>query len=361
MRKILFCAVDVGGRIGQYSKILQRLHGSSVKCESFVKYAVSQKHFENQYTRVYQFREKSSLLQWWLSLRHFLWALFRFKVIYIISGENILTHKLLGLELWTYKLFGKKVVMHFVGSDIRNTNYLIWKNFHAAGKTSEPAPPLQSPLQIKRCQLAEKYASKILVSTPDLLQFFSHGRAIHIPVFLDLVPEGRETSERKDTTVLFAPSHVHIKGADVISPLLAKLSGMDRIKVVDTTMMDTPDKPDMQYKLTRYELLDLYQQADVIVDQVIIGWYGLQAVEALAHGLLPVVRVDQKLVSHLPEDYPMITFSDIESLEVALKEAIGKIQSGVWNKATGKAWVEKYHNAETSTELDALLNWMAVG
>ncbi len=359
MRKILFCAVDVGGRICQYTKILEERYGTRVKCESFVKYAVSQSHFKSNYTRVYQFREKSSLAQWWLSLRHFLWALFRFDVIYIISGENILTHKLLAFELWSYRLFGKKIVMHFVGSDIRNTAHLIWQNFAHAGKTDEPEPAAQTSQQIHRCRLAEKYAHKILVSTPDLLSFFTEGKAEYIPVFLDVEAEGSASSGGEDVTVLFAPSHIHVKGADVVSPVLDKIAQREGVSLIDTTLMDTADKPDQQYKLTRYELLEYYKSAGVLIDQVIIGWYGLQAIEALAFGLLPVVRIDQTVESHLNEDCPMITFSDISSLEEAIIRAIEMKQKGEWDAARARTWVAENHSADASDQLGNLLAWIA--
>ena len=62
--------------------------------------------------------------------------------------------------------------MHFVGADIRSNEYLVDKNTNLKdflhGKKIET--PISEPFQIKLIRLAKKYASEIIVSTPDLLK-----------------------------------------------------------------------------------------------------------------------------------------------------------------------------------------------
>ena len=74
------------------------------------------------------------------------------------------------------------------------------------------------------------------------------------------------------------------------------------------------------YSATRYELFSYYKEADIVIDQMIIGWYGLLTVEALAAGNMVVAYIEESLKEQLFPDCP-IKIADLNSLESKIGRA----------------------------------------
>lgn len=286
-KRILFGAVDIGYRIEHYSKFIKENFDDVLEAESFSKYKLPESHYKTNYTYVCDVTKESKFKVYVYTFFFFLKALFRYDIFHFLSGETILPWKLRGFELACYKLFGKKIIMHFVGSDIRSEEYLFEKNENLEAflkGTYQMQSPISSDIQLKLIQQARKYAHSILVSTPDLLQIIPE--AMYLPVFLD--PENLDYEKRSKTSnitgqisILHSPSASRTKGSKYLEQIFVNLENKfgDKIKFI------TPQKNlnNIQgYAATRYELLSLMSEADIVIDQLLIGWYGLKAVEALS-------------------------------------------------------------------------------
>jgi hypothetical protein len=359
-RKILFAAVDVGYRIELYTQFIKKHFSNQLEAESLVIYKIPQAHYQTSYTREFDFEGLGSLKKWTRSALNFFFCLFRYDVFHFISGETLLTRKLMGFELFMYKLFGKRVVMHFVGADIRSVAYSQWKekNIEAflAGKDDFPKT---TPWQKKLLRLSKKYADKILVSTPDLKDLLSE--AIYYPVMLDLEKFQKELSgvaqsrtNKEEIVILHSPSNksIHIKGTQYINKILEKLANdsSNRIRLI-LPAEEIKERPS-SYSATRYEMFGYYQEADIVIDQMIIGWYGLKSVEALAAGKQVICYIDEHLESFLFPGCPILR-ADIHSLENVILQAIERIRSGKTDAAAQVEWVKHYHSIEQNH--DALL------
>ena len=292
------------------------------------------------------------------SLFFFLRALFRYDIFHFLSGETILTRKLQGFELCVYKLLGKKVIMHFVGADIRSNNYLLIKNDHledflAGKKLNHPKSELYQQKLIKR---SRKYADKIIVSTPDLLQIIPE--SLYIPVVIDLetiVPHFNTLASNMRKTpirIFHSPSGTKTKGSQHIHRILERLKQdfPDKLELI-LPSLNRNDK-DYSYALTRYELLNTLNEVDIVIDQMLIGWYGLKSLEALAAGCEVVCYLDKEVAQNKFPDSP-IHESSILELEAVLRELIERLLINNDRSARRDiqlSWIRKYHIIERYSE-----------
>jgi hypothetical protein len=245
-----------------------------------------------------------------------------------------------------YKLLGKKVIMHFVGADIRSVNYLDWKSQYMedylAGKPSPES--LSLPYQKALIQDALDYANTILVSTPDLLDIIPS--AIYLPVFLNWehLPERTPKAPCPPLKILFSPSGTRTKGNQYI------YAALDRLKETYGNRVEiyTPgneNKEHFQYSTTRYDLLQKMGSYHIVIDQMLIGWYGLKTVEALAMGCTVICYIDTQYKPYLSPHSPIVE-ADIHSLYDILVDHIVS-----YRPHDSTTWIQKYHYISAYSKL----------
>jgi hypothetical protein len=351
--KILFGTVDVGYRIELYTKFIKKKFADKLKAESLVISMVPRQHYETRYDYEYNLFGKFFLYRWMQSLVNFIKCLFRYDIFHFISGETLLTRKLRHWEFRVYKLFGKRVIMHFVGADIRSVPYTQWKEKnifqYLQGKDDFPK---SEPWQKKLIRDAEQFADYILVSTPDLLELIPS--AHYFPVLLDLDKfqselDPIETAKKisGEIVILHCPTNAtqNLKGTVHIEPVLEKIVAESKYNI--RLIRPYKDKKGTYtYTTSRYELFKLFKEADIVIDQMVIGWYGLLSVEALAAGKQVICYVDEKLKRYLFPGSPIL-LADINELEKTLTACIEEHANG--NKtdvAAQRAWLKKYYSIE---------------
>lgn len=349
-KRLLFGAMDIGYRINHYSEFIKAEFGDKLIAESFSKYKLPESHYDTSYTYTCEIEKKSALFVYSYTALFFIRALFRYQVLHFFSGETILPWKLRGFELACYKLLGKKIIMHFVGSDIRSEDYLKEKNDHLEeylrGKY-QLKTPVSSQLQKKLIRQVRKNAATIIVSTPDLLQIIPE--ATYIPVFLDFGHFVYEDSEKSSVTkgivsILHSPSAAKTKGSGHLNKIFENLKKEFGESVEFITPVSEL-KEIKSYPTTRYDLLNRMAESNIVIDQFVIGWYGLKAVEALMLNCEVICFIEDGLLEHLPPDSP-ITNSNILNVESKLRELIKKILSNGSVKSEKQEYVKMHHNIQ---------------
>lgn len=126
----------------------------------------------------------------------------------------------------------------------------------------------------QRIRLFDRYADLIYSTNPDLMWVLPE-RAKFVPYAhfnpYEVTPIYNKSNKRP--VLLHAPSHRGAKGTKYI------LDAVDRLKS-DGVSFDFK----LVENLSNEEALKLYKKADLIVDQLLAGWYGGFAVEAMALG-----------------------------------------------------------------------------
>ena len=354
--KILFAAVDIGWRIEHYSAFLKVNFGKKVISQSFVKYAVNKKQYRTKYTYNIQFSDLHPISQYFASISFFLFALIKYNTFYFLSGETILTRKLRHIEFKIYKLLNKKVIMHFVGSDIRDPNYVIWKEKNIVGYLNgKKTHQITQSWQDKLIADSLFYANEILVSTPDLLKIIPSAK--YYPVVIDFIKFQKDINssviptnsffKTKKIRILHSPSLDKIKGSSLIKESIKELSkDSDKFEFIYTP--DLKINTNSNYAVTRYQLFKLYMEADIVIDQMTIGWYGLQSIEAILGGCHVFCYIENNLRDQLFPKCP-IHATDAINLKTDLLKLITNYYEPKYSEDL--SWVKRHHSIEENNEI----------
>lgn len=208
------------------------------------------------------------------------------------------------------RLFGKKSVMHYLGSDIR-------------GKTPE------------QLSLGKKAGAEI-VGSFDAIRWVPEAEVIPPGVDLSRISPA-PPSDRERPVVLHAPSSRRRKGTEHV---LAAVEGLDAdIELVEGLHHD--------------DAFERYRNADIVVDQLNAGWYGLFAIECMALGKPVVAFLHDEAVRRTNEAFATtvpIVSATAETLRERLRPLVADAAERRRLGAASRAYVERVHDLERVTD-----------
>jgi len=201
---------------------------------------------------------------------------------------------------------GKRSVMHFLGSDIR-------------GK-----PPAQ-------LAWADRAGAKI-VGSYDALRWVPDADVV--PPGIDLADyRPRAPSDAERPIVVHAPSARRRKGTKEVIAACAQLPV--ELEIVEGLQHD--------------EARRRYERADIVVDQLNAGWYGLFAIEAMALGKPVVTFLHDEAVARTEEAFgtkvPIVN-ATAETLVERLRPLVEDAELRRSVGAASRAYVELVHDAD---------------
>jgi glycosyltransferase involved in cell wall biosynthesis len=238
---------------------------------------------------------------------------------------------------------GVRVGLVLHGSEIRDPRR------HAA---EQPWSPFRDPddlltvsLQRRRDTLAplvRAFDGPVLVATPDLLDDVPD--AVWLPLAVDT---GTWSSERPVLVddvplVLHAPSHSALKGTEGVERALLPLAEAgairyERVEGVPPSRMG-----------------EVLAAADIVIDQLPIGSYGVLACEAMASGRVVVGRVDERTRARVLEatglDVPVVD-ADPDNLADVVLGLLADRDAARERAAAGARFVAEVHDGRASARV----------
>jgi hypothetical protein len=199
-------------------------------------------------------------------------------------------------DLPLLKSMGKRIVFHFHGCDIRNRARM--RATHALATCTECDPFCRPWHQDWLRQQAERYADRCFFSTLDLAE--SAPGAAHLPLAMDVerwscaagtlpLPDfDRRDGVRGPVVIAHAPTNRLIKGTRHVEAAVAELraEGLNvELRLIEKQPWAT--------------VPEFLSGADILVDQLMMGWYGLLAMEGMAAGRAVVAHLRGDFVEHL--------------------------------------------------------------
>jgi glycosyltransferase involved in cell wall biosynthesis len=139
------------------------------------------------------------------------------------------------------------------------------------------------------------------------------------------------SADTKRPVIVHAPSSRRRKGTEHV---VAAVEGLDAdIRIVEG--------------LTHDEAFELYREADIVVDQLNAGWYGVFAIEAMALGKPVVTFLHDEAVRRTEEAFGLpvpIVGATKESLRDALRPLVDSPDERRRVGAASRAYAEEVHD-----------------
>jgi len=196
---------------------------------------------------------------------------FKYNTFHFYYGTSLLPRQ---LDLPFYRLFGKKVIFHYLGKDVKLYKQSIEKyeisNMAYSCGTHEEALKADNR-KSRRLKYETKYADLQFVCSPVYSEFVPN--SILIPLAIDLNEYTHTEKEITDELVIMhAPTSRDNKGTSFIINAIDKLlSEGHKIKFL------------LCENIPHNVLKQKYKECDIFIDQV-LGGYGTAAIEAMAIG-----------------------------------------------------------------------------
>ncbi|MBU0696740.1 MAG: hypothetical protein KKE39_09495 [Bacteroidetes bacterium] len=255
------------------------------------------------------------------------------------------------LESKLYKLSGTKIVVMPYGGDVYNMfncNNLQLKHAMAADYPQYHKSNQKVQTQIMRWS----NAADLVISGCDWVDYMHHWDKLMIAHFSidlerfenlrELNPIKREFTNEKPLRILHAPNHKTIKGTSYIQQAIDELSAEGY-----------PVELVFLQKRPNHEIIEEISKADIVADQLVIGWYAMFALESMALAKPVICYLREDLINlylfagllQCREEIPFLN-SDVFNFKQLLKDVLdGKIDLTISSRKSFE-YVSKYHSIQ---------------
>lgn len=240
-------------------------------------------------------------------------------------------------DLAILKFFRKKIFMEFHGSDLRDTIRAHEINPYDI-ETEQGLTPRHQKLILSAC----KFADGIILHDDELIPYLpeNHPPIFVVPLRIDPydIAVSEQTYKNEKITIVHAPTNRQLKGSDYIEDAIHDLQQEIDINYVRVENMK------------RKEAFDIYQNADIIIDQIRIGTYGVFAIEGMAMAKPVITYLMPSMELALPEELPIVS-ANKDTIKQKLKELISNEEARKSIGEKGRIYAETYHDYRINSKL----------
>lgn len=269
-----------------------------------------------------------SIVRKYKRLKLLLSFFFKYDIFHFYFGRTLLPHN---IDAPFYRIFGKKVLMEYLGTDVD-----LWLGLNGVDWRGRPVDRVKL---VKRVKKQANQFERQLVCGPQYYEFVDN--SIIVPLAIDINDYSYHPLKIKDghvLTIMHCPTDRKAKKSDYIEAALEKLKSDGYI---------------FEYKcvtgVTHEQLKIEYLSSDIVIDQL-NQWWGTASIEAMALGR-PVIAGYHPHLCHYDSRYenlPIIN-ADIYNIYDVLKDVLdGKYNLEKLGEASRK-YVERTHDVEVLT------------
>ena len=138
-----------------------------------------------------------------------------------------------------------------------------------------------------------KYVRHMWAVNPDLLHFLPKEKSSFLPysVIMENAPVETPDYAKKTFVIVHAPTSRSAKGSDII------IAAMEKIiqkygSIVDFRLIEN---------IPHDQAVKIYREADLVIDQILIGWYGALAIEVMSMGKPVICRIADEDLQFIPK------------------------------------------------------------
>jgi glycosyltransferase involved in cell wall biosynthesis len=272
-------------------------------------------------------------------------ALYKCVYVYFNGGPLYCIPGIRLLEPYLFYLSGVKTVVMPYGSDSQILDLTPNKIMVNALCKDYPKFFQNNHSVIKRQVNAWCKSSDIVIGAMDsidYLYFWNRIHHCHYAIDTDsLTPVYPAPQNDVPIKILHAPNHKAIKGSEAV------FRAVDQLKSegYDIELIFLQGVPNSEF-------LKFVSQADIVIDQLIMGWYAMFALEAMSLGKPVVCYLRTDLVKTFEdigcvehEEIPLISATALNIVDV-LREMLNHPEALTEHGLRGRAFVEKYHSLD---------------
>lgn len=256
-----------------------------------------------------------------------IYAMFKYDIFHFHFGYSLFPF---GLDLYFLKKLNKTVVMEYHGSDIR----WVFNRERPEFLHQEELPSFSNRIR-KRILRTFKYVDQFILHDYELLEHLPdiNKKVFFVPLRIEIgkfIPQYPSVSYKKPI-IVHAPSNSIAKGSKYIIEAIENLK-----KRYDFEFILVKDMP-------QEEAIRVYSRADIIVDQLFAGTYGVLSIEAMALGKPVIAYITEEMRKQFPDELPIVSATILtieEKIELLLNEPQLRHDLGV----KGRKYAENYHD-----------------
>jgi len=221
-----------------------------------------------------------------------------YDIFHFNFGSSLIDLRRLGLHLIDLPFYEGKIVVTYNGCDARQKYPTIHRVAFSAchqGDCYQGICNNSARDEMKRLRIAkfDQYAHGVFAVNPDLMHFLPK-RAKFLPYAIsnwDTIRTLPYHGINKRLKIVHSPTNRAAKGSDSIIQCL-KLIKQRYGDFVELLLIEN---------LPNEKARELYAQADLAIDQILIGWYGGFAVEVMKMGIPVVAFIRKEDLQFLPK------------------------------------------------------------
>lgn len=284
-------------------------------------------------------------------------SIFKYDVLHYYFGKTLFTwDDYFGFRNWLWywdlkiaKFLGKKILMTMQGCDLRTATDTE-KRYEISACHPKKCPQYQvckSSYDSQRNWLIKSifpYVDHIFYLNPDLGYYLDPKKSSFLPYASVLVDEFEvyPVNITGKIKIFHAPSVPTLKGTPEILNAIEILQQKYEIELVIIK--------DLPYA----EAIKKYHEADLVIDQINVGWYGAFAVEVMAMGKPVACYLREEDFKFLPQnfvdDIPVYNIDPL-NLTASIEKIILDRENWLSKGMLSRKFVEKWHNPNQLQEI----------
>lgn len=226
----------------------------------------------------------------------------------------------------------KPVIMHHWGSEVRQLSKALEVNPYAKAKVKN------NSYFKNKLGLLSKKIKHCIVPDHELLRYtkdyYENVYVVPSMINLEEYPLSNRTSNDKPL-IVHAPTNADIKGTHYV------LQAIEKLKL----------DYDFDFQLVQYLTHDkakkIYEKADLIIDQLHIGSYGLFAIESMAMGKPVICYISDYMTDFFPDNLPIIS-ANPDTITETLKHTLNALDSLPEIGKKSHDYVKTHHDVKTN-------------
>ncbi|HOV67001.1 MAG TPA: glycosyltransferase [Methanoregulaceae archaeon] len=281
--------------------------------------------------------------------------LFKYKIFHINSSQSLIDFPEFNLHLLDLPLFRLrgKLFVTFNGCDARQKYPTIQRYRISACQFDECYDGVcmdgsHDERNRTRIEKIDRYADGIFAVSPDLMAFLPE-RTVFLPVTIatwDALDNRYPADIPERIVIAHAPTDRGAKGTPIILEALAEIKARypDRVEIL---LIEGQSHQDTLKALAR---------AHLVIDQVLIGWYGALAVEAMKMGIPVMAYIRPDDLVHLPPEIAKACLAsiitvDLDTLGSRLIQIINDPSILLHYSEMGHQYVQNYHHPKKVAQI----------